>query len=675
MAESLAAVVRTKPPNHLAAFPRSAAPWDRSAHRLMRVVGATYVIDNNRQRGLGLSFREFRHGESSYLEIGMRQLSIAFLLLFSLGIVAVAEDAATKPQPPRAYVLDPLAQTVTAVDLTSGLTPGSVSLNGGMTAFEKMAVYANSYVYYGVDTLLLTHDGSRLIRLRTGELGEPKFGARIGRRPQEISTATIIDAKTMQAVEEADLGWGLYNYCLTPDQKVLLTLTSGYQSQKPEEILSTELVATNVSSGQVLGRLPLQRPPSACLVSKDGSTAMLLFAEQKQKGEPVHPAELQFVSIGKLSVLGKITIDSATDMTAMSPSGEYLYLMEKGRPSDNPEKNVNGRIRVISMKEMKVTAVLDAGSDPKSMFIDRTAGQLLLLSEGAHVKGQKEVDGELRVIRGASITSLVPVAAGPQFMRFSPDGKRLYVVCSKELSAIDYSSLHELGRIPVGGLVSELAFSTDGNRGFALFSGSSRLLLIDLQGLKPGDSVTTGRGGIKFAKNLTVIAAMAAAATDTYYNNGGFGVVNYYQNFTGGPTNTSIWVRPDGAFVYVLNSETNDVTIVDTRNSSVVDKIAAGGWRLVPLNKGNILAVASKNGFHLIDTATQKALPDVHFDKNPWIFSLTPDGRTAYAFAGGTLLLMNGSTGEVQSRVDGFKLPRVVVFADKEIVQSVPGKP
>ncbi len=408
---------------------------------------------------------------------------------------------------------------------------------------------------------------------------------------------------------------------------------------------------------------------------------MLLFAQQKQKGEPVNPAELQFVSIDKLSVVGKITFDSAPEMAEMSPSGEYLYIIEKGQPSNNPEKNVNGSIRVISMNEMKVTTVLDAGSDPKGLLTDKADGQLLLLSEGAPVKGQKEVDGELRVLRGASITSLLPVAAGPRFFRFSPDRKRLYVACMKELSAIDYPSLHELGRIPVGGFVSELAFSPDGNRGFALFAGSSRLLLIDLQGLKPGDSVTTGRGGIKFAKNFAAVAATAASATAASYQanamataNGGYGVASY-QIFTVAPANTSISVRPDGTFVYVLNSETNDVTIVDARNSSVVDKIAAGGQRLQPLNNGNILAVVARNELHLIDTATQKALPDVHFDKNLSNFSLSPDGQTAYALVEGSLILMNGSTGEVQSRVEGFKWPLVIVFAEKENVQSVPGKP
>lgn len=608
----------------------------------------------------------------------MRKLSIAFLLLFSLGITAVAQVTATTPQTSLAYVLDPAQQTVTAVDIASGRTTASVSVNGKLTSSENLAERANNQFYSGVDTLLLTRDGSRLIRLRTGEL---KFTVRFGYHPQEKSTATIIDAKTMQAVEQADLGWGLSSYYLTPDEKVLITRTSGYQSQKPEETLPSELVATNVSSGQVLGRLTLQRPPSRCFLSKDGSTAVLLFAQQKQKGETVHPAELQFVNIGKLSVIGKITIDGAPEMAVMSPSGEYIYLMERGQPSNNPAKNVNGSIRVIAMNEMKVTAVLDAGSDPKDLFIDEAAGQVLQLSEGAPVKGQKEVDGELRVIRGASIASLLPIAAGPRFIRFSPDRKRIYAVCAKELSAIDYSSLHELGRIPVGGFVSELAFSPDGNRGFALFAGSSRLLLIDLQGLKPGDSVTTGRGGIKFAKNLAAVAATAASVTAASYQanamataNGGFGMASY-QIFTVAPANTSISVRPDGAFVYVLNSETNDVTIVDTRNSSVVDKIAAGGQRLEPLNNGGVLAVVARNELHLIDTATQKALPDVHFDKGLRVFSFSPDGKTAYALVEGSMILLNGSTGEIQSRVDGFKWPNAVVFAEKENAQSVSGKP
>jgi YVTN family beta-propeller protein len=607
-----------------------------------------------------LSFREFPSGNPGYLENTMRKLSIAFFLLLLSGLSAMGQDAVSSPSSTLAYVLDPVGQTIAAVDIAGGKTIASTPVSGKDS---------ESLFHPGVDTLLLTPDKSRLVRLRTGA---SKMTFRYGFHPQEKSSATIIDAKTMQVAAEVDLGWGLTNYYLTPDKKVLITIASGYQSQKPEETLPGEIILTNVSSGQTLGRLALPRPPSNCLISKDGATAVLLFAQQNQKGSPLKPAELQFVSIEKQAIAGSITLDGAPDMPLLSPDGKYVYLMEKGQPSNKPEKNVNGRIQVIAMKEMKVAAILDAGSDPKGVLADDAAGQTLILSSGQPVKGEKDVDGELRVLRGASISGLVKVGAAPRFIRFSPDRKRLYVLGWDDLTAIDYASLHELGRIHLSGSASELAVSPDGNRGFVLFPGSSKMSILDLQALKEGASVTTGRGGIKFAKNLGAIAATAASATAAYgqaYNmaatNGGYGFATY-QIFTVAPANTSISVRPDGAFVYVLNSETNDVTIVDANTSSVVDKIAAGGQRLLPLTNGGVLAVVARNTLHLIDTSSQKALPEVHFDKNLEDISLSPDGRVALALVEGSLVLLDGTTGNLRGRIEGFKRPRIVVFAQDD---------
>jgi YVTN family beta-propeller protein len=596
------------------------------------------------------------------MENVVRQLSIAFFLSFVFGLTAQGQNAASTPSASLAYVLDPMGQTVSAVDLSSGQTKASVSVSGQTTATD----FGFGSYHPGVDTLLLTPDGSRLVRLRTGN---HKFTARFGYHPLEKSTVEFIDIKTMKVVAQQDLGWGLTSYFQTSDKKLLVTLSTGYQSQKPEEALPSEIVTTNLLSGQVLGRLTLPRFPSACVLSKDGATAMLLFEQQKQKGAPSMPAELQFVSIEKLSISGKITFDGAPDMAVLSPSGEFVYLLEKGQPSNNPEKNIDGRIHVVSTKDMKAVEDLDAGSDPRGILADEASGQLLILSDGAPVKGQKNVDGELRVLSGASISTIVRIGAGPRFIRFSPDRKRLYAVGREELSAIDFAALHETGRISLGGFASELAISPDGSHGFALFAGSSRLLLIDLQALKAGESVTTGRAGVKFAKNLGAIAATAASATAASYQassmayaNGGVGYAPY-QIFTVAPANTSIAVRPDGAFVYVLNSETNDVTIVNASASSVVDKIAAGGQRFQPLSNGGILAVVGRNTLHLIDTSTQKELPEVHFDKSLEGVYLSPDGGAALVLAEGPIVLLNGATGEVKGRIEGFKRPRTVVFA------------
>jgi YVTN family beta-propeller protein len=284
------------------------------------------------------------------------------------------------------------------------------------------------------------------------------------------------------------------------------------------------------------------------------------------------------------------------------------------------------------------------------------------------------------VIRGASIASVLKVGYAPQFIRLSPDRKRLYVIGWGELTAFDYQSLREIGRIPPVGAISEIAFAPDGNRGFALHPESSKLSIFDLQAMKPVASVTTGRGGIKFAKGLGAVALTAASATAAYgqaYNmaatNGGYGYATYHI-FTVAPANTSIAVKPDGAFVYVLNSQTNDVTIVDTSTFAVVDKVAAGGLRLQFLNGGGVLAVVARNCLHRVDTKTQKALPEISFDKNLLDVRLSPDGRTALALVEGSVVVLNGATGEVRTRIEGFKRPRKAVFANEESAPEPPAE-
>lgn len=34
----------------------------------------------------------------------------------------------------------------------------------------------------------------------------------------------------------------------------------------------------------------------------------------------------------------------------LAPDGQFLYLLDRGRPDKNPDKNVNGRLYVVSME-------------------------------------------------------------------------------------------------------------------------------------------------------------------------------------------------------------------------------------------------------------------------------------------------------------------------------------
>ena len=116
-----------------------------------------------------------------------------------------------------------------------------------------------------------------------------------------------------------------------------------------------------------------------------------------------------------------------------------------------------------------------------------------------------------------------------------------------------------------------------------------------------------------------------------------------------------------------MNSQTNDVTAVKTGSGEIAAKIADGGERLQMLSGGSVLAIVARKSIRRIDTATQQALPDLPCDGQVLGFELSPDGRRAVVLTEGAILLLDGATGELQKKIDGFKRPMVAIFAEQTI--------
>jgi YVTN family beta-propeller protein len=166
---------------------------------------------------------------------------------------------------------------------------------------------------------------------------------------------------------------------------------------------------------------------------------------------------------------------------------------------------------------------------------------------------------------------------------------------------------------------------------------------------------------------MTGAGAMAAygQAYNMASTTGGYGY-GFYRVYTVAPANTQIAVKPDGAFAYVLNSQSNDVTVVNTASATVVDKIAGGGRLLQPLTGGGVVAVLGRHSLHRIDTTTQEALPEIPFQTNLWAVRIAPDGKNALALVDGSVFVLNGATGEVRAKLEGFKHPRKAIFAQEQ---------
>ena len=76
--------------------------------------------------------------------------------------------------------------------------------------------------------------------------------------------------------------------------------------------------------------------------------------------------------------------------------------------------------------------------------------------------------------------------ASPVELQFSPDGKRLYVLCqgSDQLRVLDASTYAEIKRIPTGHIPRGLALSPDGSRLFVANSWDDTISVIDTASLE-----------------------------------------------------------------------------------------------------------------------------------------------------------------------------------------------
>jgi DNA-binding beta-propeller fold protein YncE len=604
----------------------------------------------------------------------MKKLWTVLFLFLACNLSSWGQSPANSQPASLAYILDPGQKSVTSIDLSNGKTKATVSVEGSQDA--------------GLDRMEMTPDGSQLVVLTNGIQEKDALHAPA---LKSKSTVTIVDAKTMTKLfQPIDAGWNLSNYFITPDSKILVTISSGFNSPQPKNSLPGEIVTTNLSSGQVIDRIPISRQITTSLISKDGKTAILYFARRKLPYGHYSQAELQFISIEKKVEAGTIKQDGDLGTPFFSPTGEYIYILDRGKPSHNPRKNINGKILVISLKYAGIAATLDAGSNPRIALPDDGTGQTLILSDGPPVPMSNEiVDAELRVLRSTSIEGVLKVGNGPKYLSFSPDRKRLYVTSTFDynsyeglsadgnagadssenkaaiysgfdlLTAIDYAALKVLGRIPLDGVVSGVIITPDGSHGFTLDPKSSKMLTLDLQAMKPGAVISTGRNGVK-AEHFILSSVEGSASLVFPLASIAFSPMN---SVLYSAANTLMSVRPDGAFVYVLNHETHDVTAVNTKDSSIAAKIAAGGGRLQLLEGGGVLAVIGNNSISRIDTATQKALPEIHFKNELTHLFFSPDGRTIAALTKGAVTLLDGKSGEIQNQMDGFTEPRMVLFA------------
>ncbi len=565
----------------------------------------------------------------------------------------------------RAFVLDTKGQKALLLDLATGQIRSSATLVGAPSE------------------LLRAGDGKNLVALDPGPHG---FTLCCGMKPKGPMTATLLDAATLATNATVTVGHGMpavsfsgisllsTRSLLVPsvDGRRISLVCAGYRSKKPEETLPREIVTLDTVTGEIVGHIPVERTPGA--VWRVGDTSEGLFFVPGSGGKNPEPAEVLFVDLMGQKIVERLTVDGPIDRAFLTPDSKWLYLLDPGFPSPKAEKNVDGRIHVVSVAERKLASSVGAGSNPQGFFWDEPRAQALVMADGPPVPKGEVRAGEVRLLRGPEVRATVNVAPQPHLLRFL--GGKAFVAGQSAVTVVSLEDAQRTHDVLVDGAAAmdDITFSKDGRRAFALFSGSSRLSVFDLEAPRLMGSVTTGRGGVKFAKAFGA-AMLSAAGTAASYGAGmsaaqtqgrSYFTYNVY-NIGVAPPETAVVVRPDGAIAYALNSQTNDVTIVDVEKVAVLSKEAAEARGMFLFPDGKRLAVLGKNELRLMDTTVNRPAEPLRFEDSASVsLVFTRDGTTAVAWGGKDLYILDAATGAVRTKVGGLLSVSAVLFDGAE---------
>lgn len=598
----------------------------------------------------------------------MRSRDVRLPAVLAVGLLGGALESEAAG---RALVLDSASRAVLAIDLHDGRVAARLDLPVRGIAPE----------------MFLTPDRSRLVVVDPGR-AKLTWGQKL--KPLAPSFVLLIDPVRLALVAETEVGWGVAadraasfveprrsRLVLSPDGERLSVYCAGYDSKKPEERHPREIVTLGLAGGHIESRMAIDRPLDGLEGLPSGRLVGFAAAREADKDEPAAPAELLFLDPQEGAVAQRTSLAGNPEPPLLSPDGQWLYLLDRGEPSGKPEKNVPGSLLVVSASTAALAATIEVGTAPRPPFADADHESFLLLSESGP-SDRRASSGRLTVVRGAEAVARLAVVADPLFLRVR--GDRVFVVGERAISEVDPAGWWERQQMPVQErTASELALSPDGKRGFVLFAGSRKLSVLDLERRTTVAHVGTGRGGVKFGKTLGAIAASMAATAASYgqgmavaQTQGRSWFTYKVYAFSPGAVRTSLVVGPDGKYVYALNTQTKDVTIVDANSGTVVDKVACGGQALSLFGERGPLIVIDGETLRLLDTTNRKVTRELKFEDALRVELLaTPDPARVVALGGRGFYVLDAASAEVVAQAPNMGHVAAVAFDPGETVAPV----
>jgi serine/threonine-protein kinase len=242
-----------------------------------------------------------------------------------------------------------------------------------------------------------------------------------------------------------------------------------------------------------------------------------------------------------------------------------------------------------------------------------------------------------------AVEQTVVVGVGPAGIALSPDGSRVVVTnkAVETISVIDTATLQVTDR-GLPGSPTGIVFGPDGSA-YVARTGIGGVAVLDPQ-LRPSRTIPTGRfpGAVAFGSRL-------------YVANAGDGTITVPGDatpITVGPQPSGLAVSPDGRLLYVADSGSDDVMVIDTTTLAAVATVPVGRAPAAVVADARRAWVAGGNQITVVDAASRAVVASVGMGGGA--VALSPDGGHLYVADAdaGTVRIVDTFTLDVGPAVD-----------------------
>lgn len=320
---------------------------------------------------------------------------------------------------------------------------------------------------------------------------------------------------------------------------------------------------------------------------------------------------LSEISIPRLNKLASPYIPLLSMNYAFSIDQNWLYLLDPGRKHNNKEIARNSEILSIDLRSGKLAECLDLGSTQSLMVQNPYNGIVTIINVKYPTKDQIQISR----LDSTKITQIVINSKANEFhITAKPSG--IIAIEGGQLTLIPdtVDNTYHLVDLKTLGVGEILSFSQLPIKGRSLvFLLNNKYGIIDENWNKIINTGVIGREGVIAAKTFGNIMLSAGLGFTASVLSGNLSIVEVGTK----PTFVMLEVRPDEEYIYILNTKSNDVTIINTENGIVLDKIPVGAYcsGISLTSDGKYILALSGNKLTVINTDINKIHAEIKIEK------------------------------------------------------------